>query len=104
MLYLQFPVQIPDDVDLHIYNILTGGVSPFLYVLGMSEFRAKVEELLDDLWEGIANIWRRLSSFSCHNNQIHPSGEEILPFGNMENRDDQLPGDSDPDWTEESVC
>ena len=91
MLYLQFTLQIPNDVDLHVYNILTGGVSPFLYVLGMSEFRDKVEELLGGIWEGMVNIGRKCS---CRNNQIHPSGEEILPLDNRNKGDEQLPGTS----------
>ena len=87
---------------MYTFYTLTCGVSPFLYVLGMSEFRTKVEELLDDIWvivhttvtQVIANIWKKRSRFTCHNNQIQPSGEEILPLDNMENRDDQLPGTS----------
>ena len=68
----------------------------------MSEFRAKVEELLDDICTGISNIRRKLTRFSCHKNKIHPSGEEILPLDNMENRDDQLPGTSGPGRDERS--
>ena len=79
---------------MYTFFFVTCGVSPFLYVLGMSEFRAKVEELFDDIWEVITSFWRKLFSFSCHNNQIQPSGEEILPLDNMENREELLPGTS----------
>ena len=90
LVILSFPVvQIPHDVTFYIYYTLACGVSPFLYVLGMSEFRHKVEELVDDACEGIRRMWRNL--LSCQN-KVHPAGAalpNILTVENMENETEE---------------
>ena len=88
---VQFSVQIPNTVDVYIFYTLACGISPFLYVLGMSEFRAKIEELVDHIWEGIANIGRKLS---CRISQIQPSGEDGPTLDKMNNRDEASQGTS----------
>ena len=38
-----------------IFRWLSCGVAPLLYVLAMSEFRDKVEDKLEDIWQFVTN-------------------------------------------------
>ena len=61
---------------MYIYFTLACGVSPFLYVLGMSEFRYKVEELFGDAWEGNRKFWRTVARL--RKTKIHPVDEHPI--------------------------
>ena len=100
LVILSFPVvQIPHDVTFYIYYTLACGVSPFLYVLGMSEFRHKVEELVDDACEGIRRMRKNL--FSCQN-KVHPVGAALPNILTMENENEEGQGPSS-DENEENI-
>ena len=73
----------------------------------MSEFRARVEELVGVTREGIANFWRKImASFSFRKNKVEPTPEDS-PADNMENMDGQQPagpsGDGQNEENSESV-
>ena len=38
-----------------VYQTVSWGVAPLLYVLAMSEFRDKVEDKLEDIWQFVTN-------------------------------------------------
>ena len=38
-----------------ILKTVSGGVAPLLYVLAMSEFRDKVEDKVEDIWQFVTN-------------------------------------------------
>ena len=40
-----------------IFKTITCGVAPLLYVLAMSEFRDKVEDKLEDIWQFVTNLF-----------------------------------------------
>ena len=56
----------------------------------MSEFRGKMEDLVDDVCRGI------VKTCSCQKNKIHPFDDrhDNLTMEDMENEDEQGPGQS----------
>ena len=49
------PVQVPMVYSPLIFKTVSCGVAPLLYVLAMSEFRDKVEDKLEDIWQFVTN-------------------------------------------------
>ena len=70
------PVQVPMEYSALIFRWLSCGVAPLLYVLAMSEFRDKVEDKLEDIWQFVTNKFTSI----IRGFRVQPEVDE--PIGN----------------------
>ena len=57
-----------------IFKTVSCGVAPLLYVLAMSEFRDKVEDKLEDIWQFVTNKFTGI----IRGFRVHPKVDEPI--------------------------
>ena len=68
------PVQVPMVYSFMIFSTVSCGVAPLLYVLAMSEFRDKVEDKLEDIWQFVTNKFTGI----IRGFRVHPEVDEPI--------------------------